>query len=980
MRFLNPYIIVLRFVFFAAAFFTYLKADAQKYPFVQYDADNGLPSSDIFHVFQDSKGYIWIATDNGVSRFNGYEFVNYGIADGLPHNTIFEIFEDSKGRIWFVSARSSLSYYKDGKIFPYQYNYLLQDDIKRRAIPVKYSFFVDSLTNVYITTEGKRTKWVDANGNLKKILPDSLLFKHNFILKRNNRLIMTFLEKNVSDSIFYLENNLKTILYVKDLPHYYIKHFNAIKLGQNKLLFALGKKVYEFTKDKLSKIYTFDEKIYWIQKDSNNNIWIAGHGGGVKRYPKGKLDKKPDIFFLKDYYISSVLEDKNGGFWFSTLHNGLHYLPALNIRYYNKKGILYKNNVNVVYAQNDSLWIGYHTNYVSLIYKTSVKHIQIDKKINNEITSIYFDPAEKGLIVGATGGLYVVKNGKSKNYISRTIKPDVLTKDLFIAGPKDYWVAGRAGFYHIKNRKVIFNSQKEKNFNLRTNAIYADEKNNVWIGSTNGLWKYKNNYLEYMGNKEPLFTIRVLNMTMYRNKLTLGTQGGGIIILDKDSVWQINTKSGIGSNHISSITVSGKYLWVGTKKGLSRIYIDDNKSIDILNYTKSHGLLTNEIRNLFAQDSFLYISSNKGLMRLNVNHIKKDTTPVPLYFKEISINHKKVALQKKYHLKYNQNNIAVKYEALMFGVQNSANFRYMMIGLDSSCTQTNAKELRFSFLPPGNYTLELTTKNKDGFWNKNSKKIIFIIEKPYWEKTWFIVLIVLLTLSFIYLFIRIKTKQIHKKNQMQRELNIYIKQALVNHMNPHFMFNSLSLINKLILENDKEKASEYLTRFSRLMRGIIENSKKEFIPIYEEIKSNRMYLEIEASRMEHQLDYEFIIDKKIDQFNTKVPSLLIQPFIENAIWYGIQPSDKKGKIIIRIQKNENNLRIEIEDNGIGREKSLQMIHSNEVFTNQSKGTEISYKRILLLKQIYGKNTKIEYIDKKGKDHGTIVILNLPLNL
>ena len=111
-----------------------------------------------------------------------------------------------------------------------------------------------------------------------------------------------------------------------------------------------------------------------------------------------------------------------------------------------------------------------------------------------------------------------------------------------------------------------------------------------------------------------------------------------------------------------------------------------------------------------------------------------------------------------------------------------------------------------------------------------------------------------------------------------------------------------------------------------------------------------------------------------------MPSLLIQPFIENAIWYGIQPSGKKGKITIRILKKENNLQIEIEDNGIGREKSLKMINNNEVFTNQSKGTEISYKRILLLKQIYGKNTKIEYIDKKGKEHGTIVILNLPLNL
>ncbi len=983
MRILSSYHFTLCVFLLVSFFLVDAKINAQRYPFRHYDADNGLPSSDIFHVIQDSKGYIWVATDNGVSRFNGYEFVNYGIEDGLPQNTVLEIFEDSKNRIWFVSIRSSLSYYENGKIYPYKFNSLLEETIKQKAIPVKYSFFVDSLDNVYITSENRRMKVIDNKGNLKSILAGNLQKRYNYIIEKGNKLIMTYFADNLSDTIFYIHGNRKTALYVKNLPHKYIKHFSAAKLSGNIIFIALGKTLYKFKNYVLEKQYKFESKIFWIQKDSKNNLWISDSKGGVKCYANGNLDKKPDIYLLKDYYIASIFEDNRGGYWFASLHNGVYYLPDLSIRYYDKSNFLYRNNVNTVYAYKDSLWIGYHANYISIITNNKkVEHIKIDDNINIEVSSLLYDEKKKSLLAGSQTGLYLIKNGKSVKYIkqkqSSKYSSILSTKDIVADKTGGFWLAGRLGFYHVENKKIVFDSRVEKNFNLRSNAIYVDDDKSVWLGSIKGLWRFKNNYLEYMGHQNPLLSIRVLDIVKYRNKLTLGTKGGGIIIIDKDTILQINTGTGLNSNTITSLSVSDKYLWAGTKKGLSRIFVDKKHNVKIFNYTKAHGLLTNEIRHVYAKYPFLYISSNKGLMRLNIDRLEKDTIKIPIYFKGIFINNKKVPIQKEYKLKYNQNNILIKFEAISFTTANELEFRYMMSGLDSICSSTKSKELRFSFLPPGKYTFELTTHNRDNVWNKQSEKITFIIEKPFWKTNLFIISIAILGFLLIYLLFRYKTYQINKKNEMQRELNIYIKQALVNHMNPHFMFNSLSRINNLILNNDKAKASEYLSKFSRLMRVIIENSKREYIPIYEEIKSNRMYMEIEASRMEHGLDYEFIIDDEIDQFNTKVPSLLIQPFIENAIWYGIQPMDKKGKIIIRIRKKDKYLSIEIQDNGIGRKKSIEMIKNNEVFNNQSKGTEISFKRIRLLEQIFGRNTKIEYLDLEGAESGTVVILNLPL--
>ena len=144
-------------------------AKAQNYALRHYDANDGLPSSDVFHTIQDSKGYIWFATDNGVSRFNGYEFTNYDISDGLAKNTTLEIFEDYKGRIWFISIRGKLSYYENGKISQYKYNYLFEEELKAKPVPLKSAFYVDSTDNVYLGVEGFGSLKVSDSGKIERL-------------------------------------------------------------------------------------------------------------------------------------------------------------------------------------------------------------------------------------------------------------------------------------------------------------------------------------------------------------------------------------------------------------------------------------------------------------------------------------------------------------------------------------------------------------------------------------------------------------------------------------------------------------------------------------------------------------------------------------------------------------------------------------------------------------------------------------------
>ncbi|RLD78387.1 MAG: hypothetical protein DRJ07_13265, partial [Bacteroidetes bacterium] len=461
----------------------------------------------------------------------------------------------------------------------------------------------------------------------------------------------------------------------------------------------------------------------------------------------------------------------------------------------------------------------------------------------------------------------------------------------------------------------------------------------------------------------------------------IGTKGGGILIIQQGSIIQITKRDGLSSNTITSLAVSDKYLWAGTKNGLNRIHFEtkNNFKPQISKFTKAHGLLTNEIRRIFVADTTLLISTNDGLIYFDVNSLKKDTLELPVYYKEVLINSKNVPIKNSYDLYYNENNISVKFEGISFRNKNNLLYKYMLKGVDTSWTYTKNRELRFSFLPPGKYDLFINAMNPDEVWNSKPIKISFNIKTPFWKTHFFIAIILIVFFTLVFFIFRLSFNQLKKKAALENELNKHINQALVNQMNPHFLFNALNSINNYILKNDKKEASKYLTKFSGLIRLILENSQKEYITIHEEIKANKLYLDIESTRLKNSLEYEFIIEKTIDQLSTKVPSLLIQPFLENAIWHGIQPMDKKGEIIITISKKELFLQIEVRDNGIGRKKSKE-ISNNNTFKKHSLGIEISWKRIKILEQLYPKKVSIEYEDLYDNKEaaGTLVRICIPI--
>ncbi|MEJ7680843.1 MAG: tetratricopeptide repeat protein [Segetibacter sp.] len=205
-------------------------------------------------------------------------------------------------------------------------------------------------------------------------------------------------------------------------------------------------------------------------------------------------------------------------------------------------------------------------------------------------------------------------------------------------------------------------------------------------------------------------------------------------------------------------------------------------------------------------------------------------------------------------------------------------------------------------------------------------------------------------------------------------------QALRAQMNPHFIFNSLNSINRFILQNDKAKASEYLTKFSRLVRLILQNSATSLIPLESELESLRLYLELEAVRFNHHFDYKIIIDEDLDIDILKVPPLIIQPYAENAIWHGLMHKEEKGHLEIDLYLCDELLCCKITDDGIGRERAAEL-KSKSASTHKSMGMRITADRIAMLQQKKQINTTIKITDlvlPDGSAGGTKVLLKIPV--
>jgi ligand-binding sensor domain-containing protein len=392
----------------------------------------------------------------------------------------------------------------------------------------------------------------------------------------------------------------------------------------------------------------------------------------------------------------------------------------------------------------------------------------------------------------------------------------------------------------------------------------------------------------------------------------------------------------------------------------------------------------------------LYFSGADGIDRVSPDKFKS-APPSSVYLQSLEVNQQPVSLSaginnlQELSLIYSQNKISIGTGIIDFYSKGKSQIRYQLQKDGKAQDWQYAPDyytIRYDGLQHGKYRLVIQASNATNEFNGPEKVFQINISPPFWLTWWFITSAIILLISIFYLMIRWwlnrkfrlqlerseKEKQFAELNQKTTELEM---QALRAQMNPHFIFNSLNSINMFILENNKLQASEYLSKFSRLVRLILQNSQEAFIPLENELEALRLYLQLESLRFQNKFEYQILVNDELDAKGLKVPALIIQPYVENAIWHGLMHKKEKGNLEIAIYLENESLFYRITDDGIGRKNAAEL-KSKSASTHKSMGMRITTDRLATLQhQNETSLTITDLVLPDGKPGGTEVLIRIP---
>ena len=479
--------------------------------------------------------------------------------------------------------------------------------------------------------------------------------------------------------------------------------------------------------------------------------------------------------------------------------------------------------------------------------------------------------------------------------------------------------------------------------------------------------------------------------------LWVGTRGNGLAQMTMQSDGSFDTKfyvSGAdqGSNIINGVLVTKEgELWTASDFGISNININTG---EFENYGLADGV------GFVRRGPFLHelatgqicASANGGWHMFDPETLRASYAPVTPYLKEIEVmghSYDLSALSASGTLSMRADD---DYVSFVMGALNPNagqihnNYRYRLIGYDDDWVIGYSDPVaRYTKLPGGKYTFQFTASPKGERWSEEVVSIEVDVAYKFTESPFFkagAAIAILILLLAVYRIYQLRRKRNIERLEMQAQVLMLekdIAQAEINslraQMNPHFIHNALNSINWYILKGRPEEAREYLVKFSRLIRLILENSKTETISLAEELNTVQLYIELEAMRFDDSFQWSLQVDEKLNAEKTRLPAMIIQPFVENAIWHGLLPKEGDKRLEIAVFRKEDVCCIEIRDNGVGRSASNDANQDKP----KSRGIEITRQRL----ENFGLNGIVDplhIIDLKsnGTASGTLVRINLPL--
>lgn len=950
---------------------------AQQPEYIAYGSKDGMLSNDCYRVLEDSKGFIWVYSEKGVMKYDGYEFKPFTIDNGLPSNDIWYMQRDFFGRLWVNSFAPGAYYFEN-------------DEVKRiEKADSTYGL-------VYLTSKQDSVffcGYADERNYYYCWSTDSFGTYGN----QEGRILM-------SDSTF--KNQVIQYKGVDDGARaFYLGGQEVYRIPSEKVIRNSRKYVYNTQRFKVGK----DSIVYGIITDSSFNI-LDNLGVDSERFDFvegiGYVVSSIDTFMVfsdviagtRDFELEDRLSDLHSEYWDLNVYqdrekNNWVILPRIGLFFFpNNSSMVEDLPFNKVVPTKNMVDIGGSLIITDCDYET----YSFSKK-GQTSESVYSFPGSYHEEISAGKKVYFRKT-YSESYLFTEIdvsNNEISTKEILTSKDKLIFVSSSGlsidsavslqKFKDLLSDKSADFAASIKFLSVPKSLTSVKEPHAKIINDTekyfvSGRW---NAELRNIEDNELLASFDftdITDATFTKDGLIICTNGRGLLYYDFEGNLLDKKYDGICINGLSYYNDTAYFA---TNQGLYVETVKSDKLTTIKSIGYDHGLSSNDIQGVIYDDSVLYVLSNYGVDRITLSELWNRVDQVPLfYLNSIAVNDKMIDIdQGPAFLESSENNIRFDFIGLYYRNPGTLLYEYQLKGHESVTMRTSDLSVEYSQLPPGDYEFVIKAVNGLGAASEPiSYK--FSIEPHLFDKTWFRVLVisVIVLLSLAILYVIQSRRQLRKQQRIERKkrlADLELK-ALRSQMNPHFVFNSLSSIQSVMFLRGEEEANEYITDFSDLIRKTLDNSKAELITLNDEFNYLKLYIELEKRRLNNKLDFEIIISDELNPDAIQLNAMMIQPLVENAIIHGLAPLKTKRRLRIEASLEEGFLKIVVEDNGVGRKETLGRASSG--VKHQSWASTILSERIETLNSMEKKNITSEIIDleNNGEPSGTRVIIKIPL--
>lgn len=1014
----------MRWIFMLVTVFVSPLLFAQPLLFENYSSEKGLSQNSCYAISQDGYGFMWFGTQDGLNRYDGKQFKIYSqqndIGKKLPSNIITSLFYDTtKALLWIGTAQGACIYNPGG------------DTLMRVSEFYQLASRLDNLPIKKIISFKEDEYWIITFSNGLICLNTKLGKLTTFFNNEEDR-------GNITSIVLHEGKTYVSLLYKmyelvpagtsyeiepfhKDYPFPQIRELysynNAIWIG------TMAEGCYYINdpvdkKENITASKSFLGGIGAFTTDHDNNLWIGTRGSGLYRYDTKNniitraVNKQYDPTSPCSNYALSIFTNKQGNIWCG-FFDGITKYDPLRFQFRNIdehssfNGTLADKMIVRMYKANDgAAFVGTLNKGIMEWNRNNNEFIRYPaSEVYGNANNVIYDMTEDNhgnIWAASCGGLmHVNRKTKGIQYFPEKQLPELNKMYAVIKLKKadSLLIASENGlrFFSLKDNTwhhlpdiVKLTTFVGGLYVYTARYVYEDEKNNLWlctVGSGLVRYNYISNEFEVI---EPVkkISLFIRHLLVDGPLFWIGTDNGLVIYnwQQKKVIKQALLNANGASNVCYAVQKDNNgFYWVSSNLGL---YKFNNKFELLQKYNTGNGLSFLEYNTactLKDSDGALYFGGVGGITNFHPDALQQnDFSPAPL-ITSIKVNDKPWTLQKNPNLinelsfTHKQNFLSIQFAVPNYSNEANNTFSYRLKGLtDNWSTASTGNNATFTSLPPGDYTFELRSANSDGKWSNQVKTLAITILPPWWQTWWFISIAAIVLASLLTFIIRRRIKNIRNEAAIKQQMAELEIKGLHAQMNPHFIFNSLNSIKEMILEDQKQNASRYLSKFAQLIRTSLEQSRQTFITIKQCVDHLQQYLEMEKLRFE-DFTYSIEIDENLDANETQIAPMLVQPLVENAIWHGLRSKESDRQLSIRFIKEGNQVICEVEDNGVGLRHTMNT-KSTTLNAHRSLGITNIKERLKLLNEKYHMKCSLNINDKtelSGRSGtGTVATLQL----